>query len=331
VPGRNYLKTIAMAAEDVAQIVARLREFYRQRAWSQPMMPVELNLIVRQVLDMTRARWRDMPQQHGVVIDVRTELQADLPIVLGVESELREALTNLLFNAVDAMPVGGTMTLRTRSSGTQVAVEVEDTGSGMDAETLHHCLEPFFTTKGERGTGLGLAMVFGVMQRHDGDIQVASEKGRGATFRLLLPIPPDLDAVTPIDVEQVAPPRALHVLCIDDEPLLRGLLQELLARDGHEVEVADGARLGMAAFLKAQAEARPFDVVITDLGMPYVDGFEVARMIKAAAPRAGVVLLSGWAPGGLERLPPHVDVAMAKPPKLGMVREALRRAMRASS
>ncbi len=326
--GRNYLRTISMAAEDVGHIVGQLRDFYRQREPSQALQAVDLNRIVQQVVDLTRARWRDMPQQKGVVIDVRTVLQPELPPIRGIESELREALTNLLFNAVDSMPTGGTLTLQTKASGAQVAVEVQDCGVGMDAETMRRCLEPFFTTKGERGTGLGLAMVFGVMQRHDGDIQVESEKGTGSTFRLLFPVA----ALNADDRDEVAPenhgvaPVPLRVLCIDDEPLLRGLLQELLARDGHAVEVADGARLGMAAFLRARAEQRPFDVVVTDLGMPYIDGLEVARMVKAASPQTGVVLLSGWGAGGPEKLPPHVDVALAKPPKLGMLRDALRRA-----
>lgn len=326
--GRNYLRTINMAAEDVAQIVGQLRDFYRQREPSQALQAVDLNRIVQQVVDLTRARWRDMPQQQGVVIDVRVDLQPTIPLIRGIESELREALTNLLFNAVDAMPTGGVLTLRTKASGAQVAVEVQDSGVGMDAETLRHCLEPFFTTKGEGGTGLGLPMVFGVMQRHEGDIQVESEKGAGSTFRLLFPV-----AVLAagdrgeeaLEGEAVAP-VPLRVLCIDDEPLLRGLLQELLARDGHKVEVADGPRLGMAAFLRARAEERPFDVVVTDLGMPYIDGLEVARMVKAASPQTGVVLLSGWGAGGPDKLPPHVDVALAKPPKLGLLRDALRRA-----
>jgi PAS domain S-box-containing protein len=328
--GLNYLKTISMAAEDVAHIVGQLRDFYRQREPTQALQVVDLNRIVTQVVDMTRARWRDMPQQHGIVVDVQVDLLPELPLVRGIESELREALTNLMFNAVDAMPEGGVLTLRTRAHGAQVAVEVQDSGVGMDAETLRRCLEPFFTTKGERGTGLGLAMVFGVMTRHEGDIQVESDKGVGSTFRLLFPMaPPDLDDGN--DTEPAGLPilqAPLRVLCIDDEPMLRGLLQELLARDGHQVEVADGARRGLAAFLRARGEPRPFDVVVTDLGMPYIDGLEVARMVKAAAPQTGVVLLSGWGANGPDPLPPHVDVALAKPPKLRLLREALRKAVK---
>ncbi|MGH8262646.1 MAG: sensor histidine kinase, partial [Steroidobacteraceae bacterium] len=169
---RGSLETIQRAAHDVAQTVGRLREFYRQKETQVALRPVELNQLVEQVIGLTRARWYDMPQQRGVMIELRQELAADVPAIMGVESEIREALTNLIFNAVDAMPEGGTLTLRTHrvaTAGSQdtaappshVQVEVADTGVGMDEDTRQRCHEPFFTTKGERGTGLGLAMVYG--------------------------------------------------------------------------------------------------------------------------------------------------------------------------
>jgi len=327
---RNFVRTIGLAADDIAQIVGRLKEFYRQRDANQPLARVDPNRIVQQVIDLTRARWRDMPQQEGIVIEVRTDLQTELPPVRGIEAELREALTNLLLNAVDAMPRGGVITLRTVALAAHLAIDVQDTGQGMDAETLHHCLEPFYTTKGERGTGLGLAMVFGVMQRHDGDITVESERGVGTTMRLLLPVATGLLAPEAVELEASLPPLPrLRILCIDDEPLLRGLLQEMLEREGHDVEVQDGAHSGLAALLRSTALGTPFDIVITDLGMPYIDGREVARMVKAGQPKTGVILLTGWGThlGPDDKLPAHVDVALAKPPKVGQVREALRKVL----
>ncbi|HEY9025124.1 MAG TPA: GAF domain-containing protein, partial [Burkholderiaceae bacterium] len=160
--GREALTHIARSIDDVAATVARMRDFYRQREGALPMVPMNLNGLVQQVVDLTRARWSDMPQQRGIVIRMRTDLAQDLPLTVGVEGEIREALINLVFNAVDAMPDGGVLTLRTGaapSGGSQL--EVEDTGTGMDEDTRQRCLEPFFTTKGERGTGLGLAMVYG--------------------------------------------------------------------------------------------------------------------------------------------------------------------------
>jgi signal transduction histidine kinase len=146
--GREQLQIIQRAVEDVAATVARMREFYRHREPELTLVPVPINRLVQEVLDLTRARWSDMPQKRGVVIDSRTDLEPSLPAFMGVESEIREALTNLIFNAVDAMPDGGTMTLRTGAvaHGTRVYAEVCDTGIGMNEDTRRHCLEPFFTT-----------------------------------------------------------------------------------------------------------------------------------------------------------------------------------------
>jgi PAS domain S-box-containing protein len=184
---REYLETTQRAIDDVAHTVGRMREFYRQREPQLMLLPADLNRLVQEVLDLSRARWSDIPQQQGIVIQVRTELAPDLPAMAGIESEVREALINLVFNAVDAMPEGGTLTMRTKATrivseanaSQSILVEVEDTGIGMDEETRRRCLEPFFTTKGERGTGLGLAMVYGVAQRLNAEIDIESAVGRG--------------------------------------------------------------------------------------------------------------------------------------------------------
>jgi PAS domain S-box-containing protein len=185
---RSQLEIIQRAVDDIAQTVARMGEFYRQRDAQQPLVPVDLNSLVAQVIALTRARWSDMAQQRGTAIEMRTELAADLPPVPAIESQIRDALVNLVFNAVDAMPEGGPITIRTRleSGGPEprVRLEVEDAGVGMDEETRRRCLEPFFTTKGERGTGMGLAMVYGIAQRHDARLEVRSEPGEGTVIAL---------------------------------------------------------------------------------------------------------------------------------------------------
>ncbi|MDB6091820.1 MAG: hybrid sensor histidine kinase/response regulator, partial [Gammaproteobacteria bacterium] len=198
---RSHLETIQRAISDVAQTVARMREFYRQREPQLMLLPVDMNRLAQQVVDLTRARWSDMAQQRGIAIEVQTELAPDLPAIMGADNEIREALTNLIFNAVDAMPSGGQLTLRTRvaqekdsvseeSAGRKIVqVEVIDAGVGMDEDTRRRCLEPFFTTKGERGTGLGLAMVYGTMQRHGADIEIESGVGKGTTMRLSFAVP----------------------------------------------------------------------------------------------------------------------------------------------
>ncbi len=333
---RDYLTTMQRSIEDVAQTVSRMREFYRQREPELVLAPINLNRLAQQVAELTRARWRDVPQERGIVINLQPELASDLPKVMGAEGEIRDALTNLIFNAVDAMPEGGTLTLRTRAIPAQgrpsedesaafVRLEICDTGVGMDEETRRHCLEPFFTTKGERGTGLGLAMVYGMVQRHSADIELESEPGKGTTVRLIFPV--SAPVMTSL-VRQTAPPHPAHrlrLLIVDDDPLLIKSLRDTLGGDGHLITTADGGQKGIEAFIAAEKRGEPFAVVISDLGMPHVDGRKVAAAVKAASPATPVILLTGWGQRLMAQndVPPHVDRLLNKPPKLHELRSAL--------
>jgi signal transduction histidine kinase/ActR/RegA family two-component response regulator len=336
---RGCLQTIQRAVEDVAQTVARMREFYRQREPQLTLAPIEVNRVVEQVLDLTRARWSDMPQQRGVVIRALTELAPGLPRIMGVESEIREALTNLVFNAVDAMPGGGTLTLRTRladpagePAAAAVLVEVADDGVGMDEDTRRRCLEPFFTTKGERGTGLGLAMVFGVAQRHSAGLEIASAPGAGTTVRLRFLAPAAvLEEASPAAVSGDGHSR-LRLLVIDDDPILLQSLRESLEASGHVVTAANAGQAGIDAFQAALDHGQTFAAVITDLGMPRIDGRTVAAAVKESSPSTPVIMLTGWghrlaAEGDL---PPHVDRLLSKPPRLRELREALAECVRST-
>jgi PAS domain S-box-containing protein len=331
---RGQLETIQRAVDDVARTVVRMREFYRQREPQLTLGPVDLNLVVQQVVDLTRARWSDMVQQRGAVIEMRTELHPNLPTIMGADNEIREALTNLVFNAVDAMPNGGRLMLRTRvlPDNGVVQVEVIDTGSGMDEETLRRCLEPFFTTKGERGTGLGLAMVYGTIQRHGADIKIESAVGQGTTMRLSFPVArePAAAPAAPSATGVVAP---LRILVVDDDPLVLRSLRDALEGEGHRVTTADGGQAGIEAFAAAKAQDKPFQVVITDLGMPYVDGRKVSSAVKTDSPQTLVLMLTGWGQRLVDEgdVPPHVDGVLSKPPKLRELREALARGVNAQS
>jgi len=329
--GRGYLQTIVRAIGDVAVTVAQMREFYREREPQLTMLPVHLDRLVQEAVELTRARWGDMPQRRGAVIEIRSELAPAPPPVLGQESEIREALINLIFNAVDAMPEGGALTLRSgvqqasASSPVRVYVEVADTGIGMDTDTRRRCLEPFFTTKGERGTGLGLAMVYGIAQRHDADIEIDSAPGKGTRVRLVFP--PLTTAVATAPIATAAPmPSPLRLLLIDDDPLLIDALRNTLETDGHSVTGAEGGQQGIDMFAAALQRGEPFAGVITDLGMPYVDGRKVAAAIKALSPKTPVILLTGWGQRlSIENTPPiDVDRVLDKPPKLHELRESLR-------
>ena len=329
---REYLETTQRAIDDVAQTVARMREFYRQQEPQLELASVDLSRLAQQVLDLTRVRWNDMPQQRGKMIQLKTELSPQLPPVAGSEAEIREALINLVFNAVDAMPEGGTLTLRTkvgqsaRSAGSrQVHLEVADTGVGMDDATRRRCLEPFFTTKGERGTGLGLAMVYGIAQRHNAEIEIESATGKGTTVRLDFPV--SLAEETGPGQPEVSPTTKmrLRLLVVDDDPLLTKSLRDTLEADGHSVVTASGGQEGIDTFAASERSGERFAAVITDLGMPYVDGRKVASAVKATAPSKPVIMLTGWGQRLVAEgdIPPHVDRVLNKPPKLRELRSAL--------
>ncbi|TCS14889.1 PAS domain-containing protein [Caulobacter sp. BK020] len=326
--GRGQLEIIRRAVEDVGQTIGKMREFYRLRETQLETEPVQLNELVAQVLELTRARWNDMAMQRGVVIKVETALADDLPPVLGVASEIREALVNLVFNAIDAMPDGGLLAVSTARVATDVGdavrVSVADNGIGMDAEARRRCLEPFFTTKGERGTGLGLAMVYGVAQRHGAELDVQSSPGAGATLSLTFARAVDENAAP--NTPPAAPRRRLRLLLVDDDPVLLKALSDALESDGHVVTIANGGGAGIETFEASQGGDR-FDAVFTDLGMPYIDGRRVAAAIKELSAKTPVILLTGWGQGLLadDDVPPHIDLVLSKPPKLRELRAALAR------
>jgi signal transduction histidine kinase/ActR/RegA family two-component response regulator len=320
----KYLKLIMTGVEDAASVVSRLREFYRKREEGETYRPLSLNQMVEQAVALTRPRWRDEALGSGRTILVEADMRP-VPRILGSESELRELLTNLIFNAVDAMPEGGTIRIRTglreAASGDaapQVFLEVSDTGTGMTDEVRRRCLEPFFSTKGERGTGLGLPMVFGIVKRHRGTLDIDSTVGKGTTFIVLLP--PDTTQTREVQQRTQAPSGPLSVLVVDDEPIARDVLTEYLTGDGHTVQTAVNGRDGIEKFKAGQ-----FAVVITDRAMPEVGGDQLAAMVKEASPATPVVLLTGFGDlmNAAGEKPDGVDLVVKKPIRLGTLREVL--------
>jgi GAF domain-containing protein/ActR/RegA family two-component response regulator len=282
---RRQLQVIEQAAMDGARTVRRIQEFTRMRR-ARPFQAVDLNQVVEEVVEVTRSRWRDEAQAQGLTFDVRVEA-SPVPPVAGDPSELREALTNLVLNALDAMPRGGRVGIRTAVDGSHVVCVVSDTGVGMSDEVRRRVFDPFFTTKAEKGTGLGLSLVYGIITRHGGEIDVRSQPGQGSAFTIRLPVGREIPEVQ----VSAAPARArpARILVIDDEEWVRETLVELLKRDGHTVVAcADG----LAGITRFQEEA--FEVVFTDLGMPKLSGWEVARLVKLRRPATPVVLVTGW-------------------------------------
>jgi PAS domain S-box-containing protein len=309
---REWGRQIGMAAEDIMHIVQRLRAFYRPRDPNEVLEPVDLNEIVRQVVDLTKPRWYDMPQREGITIDMSLEMDENLPTIGGIAAELREALTNLIFNAVDAIvakgETEGTITIRTGRRNGFVFLEVTDTGIGMDEETKRRCMEPFFTTKGEKGSGLGLMMVYGTMRRHEGQIEIESELGKGTTFRLLFPLREAEAKESEEEEAKELPP--LRILLVDDDPRVRRILGELIKSWGHTVVIAEDGFNALDAFLVAFRSGQPFDVVITDLGMPRMNGAELVRRIREHDRQVPIIIVTAW---GKEHFVPEADAILSKP------------------
>jgi CheY-like chemotaxis protein len=269
---------------------------------------VDVPRLLHEVVELARPRWRDQAQSHGVTYDVQVDASA-VPEVAGTAEELREALLNLLNNALEAMPAGGRFTFRSGVEGGRVVIRAEDSGCGMSEETRRRVFEPFFTTKGAQGNGLGLAVVWGIIARHGGDITVESALGRSTTFVIGLPIPSDLPASGAAAGEPVVS-AGKRILLVEDNVEIRRSLADLLREHGCRVtEAADG----LAAI--AQLEREPVDLVLTDLAMPGASGWEVAKACRQRLPQAPIGLITGFGDQlDAEKLKCHgIGFVVAKP------------------
>ena len=316
----KWLTNINTCASDAARVVRRIREFGRQHLGSEGILPIDLTQLVFQTIELTASRWRDQAQASGRTIQMATDLQP-VPLIIGEEFAIRELLINLIFNAVDALTGNGTITLGLAVEDRWVRLWVADTGAGMTEEMQKHCFEPFYTTKAQTGSGLGLAMVHSIVQRHGGTVTVASQLGQGTTITVRLPTHDDVpDKVAPAAAVP-ALARSLHVLVVDDKVLLRDIVAECLTTDHHTVTTAVSAQEGLAQ-LKA---AGPFDLVITDLAMPEMNGEQLAAAIDQTRPGLPVILMTGF--GDLMKadgqIPPHVSAILSKPITQGALRAVL--------
>src|SRR5436309_3181481 len=315
----TYMRLINVAAHDAAAVVRRLSELYRERAETAVLGPVNLERCIKEAVALTAPRWRSQALAIGVTIHVHAEVAAALPPMVGDESELREVLINLIFNAVDALPEGGTITVRARPDGDGVRVEVADTGVGMSDEIRRRCLEPFFSTKGQQGSGLGLSLVNAIIERHRGTLAIESRPGAGTTIVMRFPpgTPPAPDAR---GLQPAEPPRRLRILFVEDEPVVRKAISQQLLAVGHTVETADNGVEGLDKFMSGW-----FDLVITDRAMPEMGGDEVAATIARVAPDKPIIMLTGF--GDLMdakgEKPAGVRVILSKPVMMEQLTRAI--------
>ena len=314
----TYLKHIITAAQDATHVVSRLRDFYRPADADELRAPLEVNALCEQAIAFTAPKWKANARATGVTITVKTDF-TEVPHIRASAPELRESLTNLIFNAVDAMPSGGTITVSTRADGPNVRINVTDTGTGMTEAEASRCLEPFFSTKGDKGTGLGLAVVYGIVQRHGGTIEIASEEGTGTTFSLLLPAT-DQTASASGAADESAVNRMLSVLVVDDQEIICELIAAHLSADGHQPVTVSDAAQALARF-----EAGSFDLVITDQSMPGISGEQLAKKIKERSPGTHIIMLTGFGddlfPDG--KVPEGIGRVLSKPVSSDDLRRAI--------
>jgi signal transduction histidine kinase/ActR/RegA family two-component response regulator len=317
----DELREIERAVRNAADGLRRVQEYAAGREEDQP-SALDVNSVVGEAAQLTRYRWRDDAEANGVVIDVIKDL-ADVPPVLGKRLALRDALVELIMNAVEAMPLGGLVTLRTERVGDQVRVSVTDLGEGMDAATRAAAISPFFTTKAAGHVGLGLATANAIAKQHDGGLEIDSTPGRGTTVTIAIPVSPVPPASDRVRLQ--APSRGVNILVVDDDAAIREVIGRSLALRGHRVVTAESGSDALRTF----REESPFEVVLCDLGMPEMNGFEVSRALKKIDPKTIVILMTGW---GAELDPERfresgIDRAVDKPFDMEHVLQSINEAL----
>ena len=247
-----------------------------------------LKPLVEEVKNLTRFRWKDLPQKEGFTIKFTMEVEDGLILHIN-GSDFKEMLTNLIFNAVDAMPKGGHIHLSVKQVENNVVLAVQDNGAGLSKDDAAHIFDPYFTTKGRGHAGLGLSIAKRFVERHGGSITVESVKGAGSTINVEFPLLTTTDPEKLLQTPKPAQPAHLQILVIDDEPLVRNLLKQVLEKNGHVVTEAENGQEGVRSFRE-----NDIDLVITDHGMPVMNGLDAAFRIKKQKPETPVLLVTGW-------------------------------------
>ena len=282
----EFVDLIVSSSRRAADLVHRLHQAVRGED-DNVMQPVLLNAVVQQAVQAAAPRWKDEPESRGISVEVVTDLAENAPPIRGTQSGLYDVLINLVFNAVDALPDGGTITVHTRRAGERAELAVSDNGIGMEPETRQRVFEPFFTTKMDVGTGLGLATVHGTVTRWGGEIDVTSQPGRGTTFTILFPIWVQAP-IEEAEGAEVQPPHRGRILIIDDDEVILLSLSSLLSRD-HDVDTVKSSPEAVERF-----EPGRYDVALIDLGLPEIPGDELAARLQRSDPRLATILITGW-------------------------------------
>jgi two-component system, cell cycle sensor histidine kinase and response regulator CckA len=282
----DQLAMIERAARDGADLISKVQRYIRQEA-RNTFEPIDLPALIAECISFTKPYWLNEPRRQGIEIDVTSHVP-ELPTIEGSPSELRDVFVNLILNAVHALPTGGDVTFTGKHSPDWVEVYVADTGTGMSAEVQRQVFDPLFSTKGERGTGMGLAVAAGILREHGGTIAVHSELGKGTRFTLGFPTVLNENEGSEVHVAPVQTPSSRRILVVDDEDMVRNIISKLLSVRGHSVVAASSGSEALQFF-----QSQTFDFVITDQGMPEMSGRELAYQIRKLSPTVPIVLLTG--------------------------------------
>jgi PAS domain S-box-containing protein len=283
---KETLRTIAKVAQDSAHTVRRLQDFTKKKV-SQEFFGMDVNSVIKDAIEITKPKWKDEAQRKGVPIEIVSNFE-DIPPASGNDSELRGVFTNMILNAIEAMPEGGKIEISTSKKRGGVVIQISDTGIGIAEEAKKKIFEPFFTTKPFTNTGLGLSMSYGIIKRFGGEIEVVSELGYGTTFTIILPVG-EAEKDEAVSPQTIKKGRQARILVIDDEEVVRNVLCRTLANVNHQVTLAADGEKGVQLFREGK-----YDMVLTDLGMPGMSGWEVCRMIKKISPGTPVGMITGW-------------------------------------
>lgn len=314
---KRNVEQIEMVASQAGETVKRLLEFTRQGHRSD-MQAVNLGAVMADAIEVTRHRWETQAQQHGILYSIDTDFDADAT-VSGIHSELVDAVANMILNSLDAMPSGGQLHLAAKSEGETCKLLVADEGIGMTPDQIANVFSPFYTTKGSEGTGLGMAVVNGIVTRHGGVITVDSAPGNGTRITITMPYLANPETLVP-EVEEAVDPGRRRVLLVDDDATILDVIGEALRGSGHDVHICDAGAAAIVAM-----EDHEFDVLITDLGMPGVNGWDVARRARQLDPPLPVIVISGWGASITQEQVQTADVnlILPKPFRLEQIRQAI--------
>ena len=317
------VQIIKKTAKDSAKTIRRLQKYARTKSDELTLQSIKLNDLVRESIEISSPMWKDSSREKGLSVEIVVTLTEDEPIIIGDDTDLREAIINMIFNSVDAMPQGGKIHITTYTKNESVYLDLSDNGTGMTEETKNKIFDPFFTTKGMDHSGLGMSMLYGSIKRHNGSIDVKTTFGKGTTFTIAFPKGKEKierrDRIRGSDVEI----KKANILVIDDEPEIGAVLSEILLKQGHQVCVSDSGKGGIEAFKEGG-----YELLITDLGLPDILGWEVINIARQIEPNVVTGVITGWDITEEEAKQKGVDFLINKPFEANQVVQAVANAVK---